>query len=105
MARFILIDNNSGYIFGDTADFAAGRQSEIESIIDAARMMDESNGEYGRDYIEYCSLGNSNMSGYHVYRADIRGSDAVPTVLDGQNQETIDAVERDCEYAGFVEIL
>lgn len=41
-------------------------------------------------------------TGYDVYRADINGSDAVPVVQDGQDRETIEAVERDCEYVGFI---
>ena len=48
MPRYILIDNNSGYIFGDSADFAAGNQSDLTPT-EAARLMDESIGEYGRD--------------------------------------------------------
>lgn len=102
MARYILIDSNSGYIFGDTADFAANRQSDITSISDAARMLDESIGEYGRSYSELSRNPRSTQTGYHVYRADINGSEAVPVVQDGQDQEMIEAVERDCEYVGFV---
>lgn len=98
MARFILIDNCSGYIFGDTADFMANRQSGA-SPTEAARALDESIGEHGRAYEE---VGRrelaSNETGYHVYRADVGGSDAVATVENGQDRETIDAVLRDCEY-------
>ena len=103
MARYILIDNNSGYIFGDSADFASGRQSEIESLSDAARMLDESIGEYGRKYTELARNPNSTVTGYDVYRADINGSEAVPVVMDGQDAETISAVVSCCEYVGFVE--
>lgn len=101
MTRYILIDSNSGYIFGDTADFAANRQSDITSIIDAARMLDESIGEHGLRYAELSRNPRSTQTGYYVYRADIDDTEAVPVVQDGQDQETIDAVERDCEYVGF----
>ena len=103
MARYILIDNGSGYIFGDTADFASGRQSDIENISDAARMLDESIGEYGREYTTHDLSPMSTVTGYDVYRADINGSEAVPVVLDGQDAETISAVISCCVYVGFVE--
>lgn len=104
MARYILIDNNSGYIFGDTADFAAGRQSDINTISDAARMLDESIGEMERTYTELRSNPHTTGTGYDVYRADINGSEAVPVVTDGQDQDTIAAVIYDCEYVGYVEV-
>ena len=34
------------------------------------------------------------------YRADVRGSEQVPVITDGQDPEII---ERDCEFMGFVE--
>lgn len=101
MARYILIDTHSGYIFGDTADYAAGRQSDITSIADAARMLDESIGEVGRRYTTYSSRPDG-AAGYEVYRADVGGSESVGTIRDGQDQAMIDAVVSDCEYAGFV---
>ena len=103
MARYILIDTNTGYIFGDSADFAAGHQSDMVSIADAARMLDESIGERDRTYTEYPSR-PEGASGYEVYRADVLGSEAITVVQDGQCQETIEAVMRDCEYAGFVKV-
>lgn len=102
MPRYILIDSDSGYIFGDTADFAAGQ--EISRIKDAARLLDESIGERGRTYLEHDSPRNS-VTGYNVYRADINGSEAVPVIHDGQDQKQIDAVEAACEYVGFVECI
>lgn len=97
MARYILIDNHSGYIFGDSADLNgkifAGTPTEYAAALDA------SIGEHGRAYEEVSRHAlASNETGYHVYRADINGSDAVVTVQDGQDQEMIEAVERDCEY-------
>lgn len=40
----------------------------------------------------------SNEVGYHVYRADVNGSEAVAAVEDGTDQEMIEAVTRDCQY-------
>lgn len=103
MPRYILIDNNSGYIFGDIALFAAGNQSDLTPT-EAARLMDEFIGEYGRVYREMSSAPNDTRTGYFVYRADINGSEAVPVILDGQDQEMIEAVECDCEFVAFVEV-
>lgn len=104
MARYILIDSITGYIFGDTADFASGHQSDIRSIAEAARLLGEHIGAGEYTYIEHSSR-PSGADGYHVYRADINGSEAVPDILDGQDQETIEAVERDCDYVGFVQCV
>ena len=101
MARYILIDNNSGYIFGDSADFAT-HQSDLTPA-SAARLLDESIGEHGRHYVEHSSAPASTVTGYHVYRADVRGSEAVPVVQDGQDQDTINAVIELCDYVAFVE--
>ena len=54
-------------------------------------------------YIEH-SRAPDGASGYHVYRADIDGSEAVAITQDGQDQEAIEAVESDCEYVRFVEV-
>lgn len=105
MPRYILIDNNSGYIFGDTADFAAGRQSDITSITDAARMLDASLRVHGRTYIETRRNPRTTETGYDCYRADINGSEAVAVVQDGQDPCMIESIERDCEYVGFVRCL
>jgi hypothetical protein len=99
MARYILIDNNSGYIFGDTADLANGAALEP---CDAALALDQSIGEHGRDYDLIRHNPNDSRTGYHVYRADIDGPDAVAVVHDGQDQDTIDAVKENCRYEGFV---
>ena len=101
MARYILIDNSSGYVFGDTAVYAGG-QSDLTPIA-AARLLDESIGVYGREYVEHSINPHTTATGYHVYRADISGSEVVAVVQDGQDAETIEAVQRDCQYLGFVE--
>lgn len=97
MARYILIDNCSGYVAGDSADLN-GKIFTGEPL-EFAAAFDASIGETGRRYTD---VGRrelaSNETGYHVYRADIGGSEVVPVVWDGQDQETIEAVARDCEY-------
>jgi hypothetical protein len=111
--RLILIDNNSGYVFGDTAVFLAGSPEwrddvsaadyEIEPLaLLAARLLDESAGRPGRAYPFVDCDPIDTSTGYHVYRADAEGHEAVPLVYDGQNQAVIDAVAADCRYVGFV---
>lgn len=102
MARYILIDLWSGYIFGDTADIN-GEVVPCDNIIDAARALDASIGEHDRVY----AAGNrshmhNGCSGYAVYRADIDGSEAIPVVHDGQDAETIRSVETLCQFEGVV---
>jgi hypothetical protein len=113
--RLILIDNSSGFIFGDTANYLIGRldewrdnnsddNSDTERLsLLAARLLDDSIGEHGREYefVRYDPL--DTRTGYFIYRADIDGSEAVPVVTNGKSQETIDAVRRDCRFEGFVE--
>jgi hypothetical protein len=109
MARYILIDNHSGYIFGDTADFRGSSFSVGTSdaeIVEAVRLIDEDITCVPRTY-KVLSHSNtkalaSNETGYHVYRADVNGSDAVTLIWDGQDQEMIDAVERDCRLVAVV---
>jgi hypothetical protein len=95
MPRYILIDRNSGYVWGDSADFAAGKHDDLTPI-EAAKLLDLSLNE-ARFAYETTERHNASAV-YDVYRADVRGSEAVPVVTDGQDQETIDAVERECEY-------
>ena len=58
---------------------------------------------HGREYGFVRYDPRDTRAGYLIYRADIKGSDALPVVTDGKNQETIDAVHRDCRFEGFVE--
>lgn len=111
MPRYILIDNASGYIWGDSADLSGriftpsglpsyGGEALINGALEYAAALDANiGGAEGRTY-EIALRGEiaSNDTGYHAYRADVGGSDAVDIVRDGQDQETIEAVERDCEY-------
>ncbi len=97
MARYILIDNASGYIWGDSADLSG--KIFAGSPIEFARALDESLGFYDGEY-EVCTRSEvaSNETGYHVYRADVGGSEAVSAIVDGQSREMIEAVTNDCEY-------
>ena len=109
MARYILIDNCSGYIWGDTADIGGKLLplgTEDADIIEACMAVDRQAGETDRSYQVLGSrnprLLQSNESGYLVYRADVRGSEQVPVIEDGQDPEMIEAVERDCELVAVV---
>jgi hypothetical protein len=95
MARYIFIERNTGYIWGDSADINGkivnGTPCEV------AQALDESIGEHGP--AEYWETYQSDENGvYDVYRADINGSEAVAIIQNGQDQETIEAVIQDCEY-------
>jgi hypothetical protein len=108
--RLILIDNGSGYIFGDTADLPRLDASTLDGLswraaaVCAAHALDVSIGAPGRTYSAEERNPRDTSTGYHVYRADVRGSDAVPVFADGQDAEAIAAVERDCEYLAYVRI-
>lgn len=103
MPRYILVDNYSGYIFGDTADYAISEQNGLTPV-EACRLLDERViGGDARTYLEHSWRPHDNTTGYLVYRADVNGSDAVPVVQDGQDPEMIEAVARDCDFVAFVE--
>lgn len=103
MGHYILIDAASGYIFYDSRDLAAYSNSE-HGPIDAARIGDESIGVRGRRYEMLTSKPNYDATGYEVYRVDINGSEAVTNIRDGQDQDTIDEVERECDHVGFIRV-
>lgn len=107
--HFILIDTNSGYIFADTRDLAGYDPSYATGLryaegIDAAAkyaaetldrsLMSEVDG--------YEIVSRGTPDSYDAYRVDINGSEAVALVWDGQDQETIDTVERECDYVTTV---
>lgn len=104
MPWFILIDNDSGYIYHDTAQIPDWEEYG-DSEIDAARMGDESIGIYGREYALLDANPSDTSTGYDVYRADIDGGEAVTVIWDGQDQETIKDVIESCEYRGFVKVM
>ena len=94
--RLILIDNYSGYVFGD----CTGNFDIRACLTEAARMIDADNGTDGRTYTVHSRAPRDTRDGYLVYRADVRGSEQVPVITDGLDPEII---ERDCEFMGFVE--
>ena len=47
MANYIIIDAWTGYIWGDTRDLG-GKSMSFDSIEDACRALDESNGDQDR---------------------------------------------------------
>ena len=102
-ARYIMIDNCSGYVFGDSADLDGHIFNGTP--IEYAAALDASIGEHNRTYEDMSrrALG-SEETGYHVYRADVNGSEAVALVWDGQDRETIEAVIRDCEYVTTIRV-
>ncbi len=72
-------------------------------MLEAAQRLDEYLGEHGRIYEEHGPGFRPDSGGaYHVFRADIHGSEAVPLVDDGQDQDTIDDVERLCRKVAVV---
>jgi hypothetical protein len=96
MARYILIDHNSGYIWGDSADLDGkiftGTPAEYAIALDTS--LNNYDGSY-----TYCEVyENTASKTYDVYRVDIDGSEIIPVVRDGQDQETIDAVTERGRY-------
>lgn len=95
MARYIMIDNYTGYIWGDAV---------AETPQDAARKIDEALGEYDRDYSELRIDPRDTSTGYHVYRADVDGAQVPSQIDDGQDGDTIDAVRNSCRYEGYIRV-
>ena len=99
MARYILIDRNSGYIWGDSSDIDGHIVNG--SPCEVAEALDRSIGEFiGTEYYE--SHSKDVGATYDIYRADVDGSEAVGNIHDGTDQELIDAVCHDCSYIGTV---
>jgi hypothetical protein len=115
MTRIILIERNTGYIWGDSADFNGKlftdddavqvRPSFDGSVDDFALAYAEaleqdidpsSHGQFSHEY--YWSSRSDNWT-YAAYRAD---GDKVPTVWDGQSSEEIQAVMDFCDEIGFI---
>ncbi len=80
MARYILIDNNSGFIWGDT---------HAAAPVDAMRQVDEGIGEFGRSYTEHAPRAlRTTATGCFVYEAPAD----FPEIENGQDQREIEAV-------------
>jgi len=89
MVRYILLEHNCGYIFGDLVE---------SSPVSAAVSLDKSLTNDESEYF-YEETGRYDASArYYVYYA----SDDFPTIEDGQDQELIEAVIRDCPYIATV---
>ena len=97
MARYIIIDNASGYVWADSAADRLAASSPIEF----AREFDKSMGEHGRIYEEVARPDFSNEGGYHVYEA----AESFPTVEDGQDQAMIERVEAECSKIAYIRLL
>ena len=93
----MLVDSNSVYVFADSADLDGRTFSGTPDEFAAA--FDGSIGVHGRYYELLSHDPRDGRGGYHVYRVD---DGVVLGVIGGQDQETIAAVERDCQYVGFV---
>lgn len=83
ITRFVMIDSNSGYIWGveDAAD-----------AVSACRTMDERIGECGRAYVEHGPRSNdarTTAGGYFVYSAAANFE-----ADNGEDEEKIAIVER-----------
>jgi hypothetical protein len=125
--RVILIDNYSGYIWGDSADYKGraftaddalairvamgtfspgmrgSRQTEDDFAVAYAAAMDNEIGGETRDYEMLSeSAARNGGDGYRAYRVDVDGSEAVGVVHDGQDEETIEAVMTSCRMIGFI---
>ena len=108
MARYILIDNGSGFIFGDTADLPRcvvdGEELTASNVTPttAALWLDQTVVKAdGRFYEEVPQLA-SNETGYLVYRADSHGMNRVPPIENGQSQAEINAVTNRCQLVALV---
>lgn len=113
--RIVLIDNNSGYIFGDSADLD-GRifgwddvatdvpqsPTEDDFALSFAKALDRSIGEVGRAYHMTSIDPQTDETGYYVYRVDVGGSHVIGDVHDGQDHEIIDAVTTRGQWIGFI---
>jgi hypothetical protein len=89
MARYIFIDRNSGYIWGD--------MNQSGSPCEVARALDESLGARGYTYTETSFW--DNQATYDLYSPNQR----LPITQDGHNQELIDKVLRECRYVCTIE--
>ena len=100
MPRYILIEEDSGYIWGDTARLPEFANTE-QTPIDAARVLDESLREYDREYKQVFPHEIRGQGGYLVYEAD----DDFPVVYNGQDRGEIEAVESACRLVCAVQCI
>lgn len=101
MARYILIDNFSGFIWGDSANLEGNAFNGTP--LEFAAALDTHVGPHTPRVYEDVSRDAlaSNESGYHVYRA----GDAIPIVQDGSDEAEIEAVTINCEYVTTIRYI
>ncbi len=94
MSRLILIDRSSGYIWGDTADYARCHQGALTPAI-AANLLHRSLQEEDAAFVETHRTDTTAV--YDVL--EDRGQDRSRLVIeDGQDQATISAVWSGCDH-------
>ena len=101
-SRYILIDNCSGYIFGDSHDLNG--QVFNGTPLEYVAALEAHIGNYEKMTYETCSAPEiaSNEGGYHVYRVVQAG---FPVVEDGTDPETIAAVVRRFPYVTTIRCI
>lgn len=118
MTRLIIQEAHSGFLWADSAlfqpahcaDYSAGGFDPSgpccdANILAAIRTMQWEIGDLDQQW-EIVSRRDARIlagrDGYIVWRADVDGSDAVAAIQDGQDMDTIRAVERGCELVAVV---
>ncbi len=110
--RLILVDNISGFIFGDPIDYSSssagthvgdmGSHLDFERLSPIiARQLDKSLGKHGRTYSFSRHAPPDTATGYQVYC--VNRADAAPFAENKDPRRlTIGDVEANCKYVGFV---
>ena len=105
MPRFIVINNRTGYIIGDTANIG-GKIVAVDHPVEACRYIDEVRGARGKNYTQVARGDLTlNAAGYRVYRADEAGAELVPVVVDGQDTHVIEDVESQCPLVAMIRVM
>jgi hypothetical protein len=101
MTRYIFIESHSGIVWGDTGDLAGTIPERDETPEEAAKRLDEHLGEFGRSYEENRPTylpPDPAQDHYFVYRA----TDDFQIIEDGNDPDTIRAVEENCKLVAVV---
>lgn len=97
--RYIIIDRNSGFIWGDTADrWWRMDENYPAGPLEAARSLDESISNDMSEMQYAITDKNDTGATYDIYIA----KDYFPAVLDGQDQSMIDRVCKRCTFTASV---
>jgi len=97
--RYIIIDRNSGFIWGDTAD-RWWRMDELPPVgpLESARSLDQSiSNDMSEMQYEITDKYDAKAT-YDIYAA----KDCFPVVRDGQDQSMIDLVCKRCTFTASV---